>query len=82
MHEAWLKVARAPALDGQRLLELLPTVSGIDALLALSAAELAALGAARGKPEIELAASSLLVLARSLPADNFRVLRAMALQGE
>ena len=44
MHEAWLKVARAPALDGQRLLELLPTVSGIDALLALSAAELAALG--------------------------------------
>ncbi len=44
MHEAWLKVARAPALDGQRLLELLPTVTGIDALLALSAAELAALG--------------------------------------
>ena len=44
MSEAWLKVARAPALDGRRLLELLPTVTSVEALLALPAGALRQLG--------------------------------------
>ena len=44
MSNAWLKIARAPGLNGKRLLELLPAVGGADALCATPASQLSALG--------------------------------------
>jgi DNA processing protein len=41
---AWLKIARAPGLNGRRLLELLPAVGGADALCATPAGQLTAMG--------------------------------------
>jgi DNA processing protein len=40
VNAAWLKIARAPGLRSQRLLELLPTTGGIDGFLALPAGAL------------------------------------------
>lgn len=44
MSNAWLKIARAPGLNGRRLLELLPAVGGADALCATPASQLSGLG--------------------------------------
>ncbi|MEE4174674.1 MAG: DNA-processing protein DprA [Xanthomonadales bacterium] len=44
MSNAWLKIARAPGLNGRRLLELLPAVGGADALCATPAGQLTAMG--------------------------------------
>ncbi len=40
MNDSWLKVARAPGLPSQRLLELLPTTGGVDGFCALPGAAL------------------------------------------
>lgn len=46
MTNAWLKIARAPGLNGRRLLELLPAVGGADALCATPSGQLKAMGLA------------------------------------
>ena len=44
MSNAWLKIARAPGLNGRRLLELLPAVGGVEALCAMPASQLSQVG--------------------------------------